>query len=94
MPQLITGLLELKQRFPGWDTMIVSTIGAGDSLFASFIHFYINGHSPYDALQNAIVFASYKIGEKGASKGFLTERQLMEWKKKTHQVDGEEYFLR
>lgn len=79
--------------------MIVSTIGAGDSLFASFIHFYINGHSPnghspYDALQNAIVFASYKIGEKGASKGFLTERQLMEWKKKTHQADGEEYFLR
>lgn len=68
--------------------MIVSTIGAGDSLFASFIHFYINGHSPYDALQNAIVFASYKIGEKGASKGFLTERQLMKWKKKRTKQTG------
>lgn len=83
------------KEYPAVNTReIVSTIGAGDSLFASFIHFYINGHSPYDALQNAIVFASYKIGEKGASKGFLTERQLMEWKKKTHQADGEEYFLR
>ncbi|MCR5641625.1 MAG: carbohydrate kinase family protein [Lachnospiraceae bacterium] len=60
---------------------IVSTVGAGDALFTAFLHFYSNGCTPEEALQNAIVFASYKIGEKGAAAGFLSEAKLLELKK-------------
>jgi len=56
---------------------IVNTIGAGDALFSSFIHFYAKTGNPYDALSKAIVFASWKIGEKGAAEGFLDEESLM-----------------
>jgi ribokinase len=59
---------------------IISTIGAGDALFSSFLFFYNKYKNPYIACENAIVFASYKIGEKGAASGFLTEKQLMKIK--------------
>lgn len=55
---------------------IVNTIGAGDSLFSSFIHFYSKGIDSYESLRRAIIFAGYKIGEKSASEGFLTEKEL------------------
>lgn len=55
---------------------IVSTIGAGDALFSAFLHYYSKNNNPYESLENAIYFASYKIGEKGAAIGFLTEEQL------------------
>ncbi|MGM0641221.1 MAG: carbohydrate kinase family protein, partial [Thermotogota bacterium] len=55
---------------------IVNTIGAGDSLFSSFTHFYAKGEDSYEALKKAIFFAGYKIGEKSASEGFLTEDEL------------------
>lgn len=56
---------------------IVNTIGAGDALFSSFIHFYSKTGNPYDAITRAVVFASWKIGEKGAAEGFLDEESLM-----------------
>ncbi len=56
---------------------IVNTVGAGDSLFASFVHFYSKSGQALDSLQKAVFFASYKIGENGAGKGFLTEEELM-----------------
>ena len=55
---------------------IVNTIGAGDALFSAFIHYYIKDKNPHSALEKAIVFASWKIGEKGAADGFLTEKEL------------------
>jgi ribokinase len=58
---------------------IVNTIGAGDALFSAFVHFYARSHSSYTALRKAIVFASHKIGEKGAAEGFLTEEGVEEW---------------
>lgn len=57
---------------------IVNTIGAGDSLFSSFIHYYDKTKNPYESLQKAILFASYKIGVAGAADGFATEEQLEE----------------
>jgi sugar/nucleoside kinase (ribokinase family) len=60
---------------------IISTIGAGDALFSAFLFFYDKYKNPYIACENAIVFASYKIGEKGATSGFLTEDQLIKIKK-------------
>lgn len=57
---------------------IVSTIGAGDALFSAFIHFYSKGVTAKEALQRAVYFASYKIGEKGAACGFISEEKLLE----------------
>jgi ribokinase len=56
---------------------IVNTIGAGDALFSSFIYFYNKTKDPYYAIEKAIIFASYKIGENGAAQGFLTEEELL-----------------
>lgn len=55
----------------------VNTIGAGDALLSAFTHFYINGCSPKDSLRLASIFASYKIGDKSASSGFLAEQELL-----------------
>ena len=52
---------------------VVNTVGAGDALFSSFIHFYAKGMSVEESLQRAQIFASYKIGFDGASNGFATE---------------------
>ena len=57
---------------------VVNTVGAGDALYSAFVHFYLQGDAPVQALQKASVFASYKIGESGASKGFLSEKALMQ----------------
>ena len=50
---------------------VVNTIGAGDALFSAFLHSYLESRDPYEAIRKAVVFASYKIGEKGAADGFL-----------------------
>jgi ribokinase len=56
--------------------LVVNTVGAGDALFSSFIHFYNESGDPYSSLKRATVFASYKIGETGAANGFLTSFEL------------------
>jgi ribokinase len=61
---------------------VINTIGAGDALFSCFIHYYCKTRDPYYAIQLAILFASYKIGESGGSKGFLTEGELIKLKEK------------
>lgn len=58
---------------------VVNSIGAGDALFSAFVHFYARERNAYSALRKAVVFASYKIGEKGAAEGFLAEAALLEW---------------
>lgn len=55
---------------------VVSTVGAGDALFAGFLHGYHATGDPYESLRKAIVFASYKIGEAGGARGFLTAPAL------------------
>ena len=57
---------------------IVNTIGAGDALFSSFLHFYIAGMDSWEAINLATYFASYKIGANGGAEGFLTEDQLLD----------------
>ena len=59
---------------------IKNTIGAGDALFSSFIYFYNKTEDVYYSIEKAIIFASYKIGEKGAAEGFLTEEELFKIK--------------
>lgn len=60
---------------------VVNTIGAGDALFSSFLHFYAQSRDPYEALGKAQVFASYKIGESGGAEGFLDEAGVAHWKR-------------
>ena len=57
---------------------VVNTVGAGDSLYSAFIHFYAKSRNPLDSLKKAVYFASYKIGENGAAKGFVSEDELLE----------------
>jgi ribokinase len=70
-------------RIPAAHTRpIVNSIGAGDALFSAFVHGYLLTRDPYLALRRALVFASYKIGEKGGAAGFLDAPALEEWVKR------------
>lgn len=55
---------------------VVNTIGAGDALLSSFLHAFLKTGDPYLSIQQAVVFASYKIGTTGAADGFLTADDL------------------
>jgi len=55
---------------------VVNTIGAGDAFLSAFVDRYLRTHDPYGALKAAMVFASYKIGEKGAAQGLLTRAEF------------------
>ena len=57
---------------------VVNTVGAGDALFAAFVHAYAAHGDPLAALQRAVLFAGHKIGVAGAAAGFLTGRELEE----------------
>lgn len=55
---------------------VVSTVGAGDALLASFVHCYAATVDPDTPLGKAIVFAGHKIGSAGGAEGFLGAREL------------------
>ncbi len=55
---------------------VVNTVGAGDALFSSFVHYYAKGLEPKEALMKAQIFASYKIGFDGASEGFASPEEI------------------
>jgi len=64
-------------RFPAVAVRpVVSTIGAGDALFAAFVHYYASTRAPYESLKRAVTFAGYKIGATGAADGFLDAKSL------------------
>lgn len=65
------------EHFPAFTTRpVVNTIGAGDALFSAFLDGYLRGLSPQSALMRSMVFASYKIGARGAAEGFLNHAEL------------------
>ena len=67
-------------RFPAVQVRpIVNTIGAGDALFSSFLHGYLQTGDPYSSIQRAMIFAGYKIGGISAADGFLTARELAQF---------------
>ena len=59
---------------------VVNTIGAGNALFACFLHYYKETGDSVNAIKNALLFASYKIGYMGTSNGFMTTDQLDQWR--------------
>lgn len=62
---------------------VVNTVGAGDALFSSFLHFYSKGQKPIEALKKAQIFASIKIGFNGAAEGFCGEDEVERIYRKT-----------
>lgn len=64
------------KHYPAIPTEVVNTVGAGDSLFASFVHCYYNGDDPAVAIKKAQIFAAEKIRHKTASKGFIDNEKL------------------
>lgn len=52
---------------------VVNTIGTGDALFASFLHYYLKLDDADQAMRRAVVFAGYKAGSTGSAEGFLDE---------------------
>lgn len=57
---------------------VVNTIGAGDALFAAFLDQYLRGHPAAVALQRATLFAGWKVGESGATRGLLRTDEFTE----------------
>lgn len=55
---------------------VINTVGAGDALFSSFLHFFNKENDPFSAMKKAQIFASWKTGESGANKGFLSEDEV------------------
>lgn len=74
-------------RFPAVRPQkIVSTVGAGDSLFSAFLHYYLKTRDPYLSMQKANLFASCKISAASASEGFLSEKALDERYRKINET--------
>jgi sugar/nucleoside kinase (ribokinase family) len=55
---------------------VVSTSGAGDALFASFLHGWLATGSPVPALQSAVLHAGWKVGDAFPSAASLTADEL------------------
>ena len=58
---------------------VTTTVGSRDALFSSFIHYYLKGWTPLNALKLAEVFTSYKLGFNGASEGFLKSSEVRKY---------------
>lgn len=55
---------------------VVQSGGAGDALFACFLHGYLRSRDPLRSLRAATVFASYKLGAANSGDGFLSHDDL------------------
>ncbi len=59
---------------------VINTVGAGNAMFSAFLHYYVKTGDAKEAIKNALLFASYKIGFIGTSNGFMTEEQIEQWR--------------
>lgn len=55
---------------------VVSTAGAGDALFASFLHGWLATGNPVDTLRRAVLHAGWKVGDTTPGAAPLTEEEL------------------
>lgn len=58
---------------------VVNTVGAGNALLSCFLHYYRKNGNYHEAIKYALMFAAYKIGYVGTSKGFMTEDEMQVW---------------
>jgi sugar/nucleoside kinase (ribokinase family) len=59
---------------------VVNTSGAGDALFASFLHGWLATGNPVGALESAAMYAGWKIGDSFPGASLLTESDLAKLK--------------
>lgn len=57
---------------------VVNTAGAGDVLFASFLHAWMATGNPVQALRSAVLHAGWKVGDSFPGASLLTESDLDE----------------
>ncbi|WP_116246784.1 carbohydrate kinase family protein [Nocardiopsis sp. FIRDI 009] len=57
---------------------LVNTVGAGDTLFASFLHGWVSAGNPVQALHDAVLHASWAIGDLFPNDGHLERGNLSE----------------
>ena len=71
-------------ELPAWDVGGArNTVGAGDALFAAFLHHYARGMAPEEALDRAQLAAAMKIRRSGGGEGFPGAAEWeAEWKKR------------
>jgi sugar/nucleoside kinase (ribokinase family) len=55
---------------------VVSTAGAGDALFASFVHSWLATRNPVTALEDAVLHAGWKVGDTFPGATSLTAAEL------------------
>lgn len=58
---------------------VVNSIGAGDALFSSFLHFYLKGQDPNIAIKKSLIFVGEKLKTKNSSLGFIKEERVNEF---------------
>jgi sugar/nucleoside kinase (ribokinase family) len=63
---------------------VASTSGAGDALFASFLHCWLATRNPVEALRAAVLHAGWKIGDTFPSSQSLTEEELAALRERHH----------
>jgi sugar/nucleoside kinase (ribokinase family) len=56
---------------------VVSTAGAGDALFAAFLHGWLATGNPVDSLASAVLYAGWKIGDPMPGTTAVTEDELL-----------------
>jgi acarbose 7IV-phosphotransferase len=57
---------------------VVNTAGAGDALFATFLHGWIATGNPVTAMETAVLHAGWKIGDQSPVASSLNEAELAE----------------
>ncbi len=55
---------------------VVNTVGAGDTLFSTFIHYYYKSENAKTAITKAVIHASHKVQFRTASEGFLKDQEI------------------
>lgn len=55
---------------------VKNTVGAGDALFSSYLHYHLCGFEPVEALRRAQLFAALKIRSAGAAEGFVSAGEI------------------
>lgn len=55
---------------------VVNTAGAGDALFASFLHGWLTTGNPVRALESAVLYAGWKVGDTFPAASLLSEAEL------------------
>ena len=64
--------------YNAYPVKVVNTVGAGDTLFTSFVHFYYTDKDPDLAIRKALLYTSEKIKYKTSSEGFMDLNEFKE----------------